>query len=253
MSNADGRIRLLTRGDDAASCRSANRAMRDAFEQGIMRNAGVMAPCPELEHAYELLGGLKGLCIGLHVTLTAEWDRPRWGPLLGAARVPSLCEADGSFRRDGMALHNAEADPEQMLAETQAQLARLREVGFEVEYVDFHMGVSWLPGYQEAVGEWAKREGLIRGDLADRLPTVEESGLNKVDRLVAQLRKAGPGDYLAVAHPCYDDEEVNMHRENSSRAHIAADRNEQRRMFMDPTVLRVVQELGIEPTAFRDL
>ena len=89
------RIRLVTRGDDAASSRSANLGIREAFERGIVRNVSVMAPGPELKHAFETLGGLKGLCVGFHVAINCEWITPRWGPVLPAKEVPTLVDEKG--------------------------------------------------------------------------------------------------------------------------------------------------------------
>ena len=84
------RIRLITRGDDSGSAITANEAIRDAFTRGILRNTSVMVPGPFFREAAEMLGPLSpALCIGLHVTLNAEWDDLRWGPLLGPERVPS--------------------------------------------------------------------------------------------------------------------------------------------------------------------
>jgi hypothetical protein len=38
------RIQLVTRGDDAGSCQSANRAIGQACDSGTLRNVSVMAP-----------------------------------------------------------------------------------------------------------------------------------------------------------------------------------------------------------------
>ena len=69
------RIHLITRGDDLGTNHSANAAIREAYETGILRNASLMAGCPAAEEAAELLAGERGLCVGLHSTLNAEASR----------------------------------------------------------------------------------------------------------------------------------------------------------------------------------
>ena len=91
------RIRLITRGDDCGAALSGNAAIRDAFREGILRNTSVMVPGPVVEEAAQMLAHERDLCFGLHCTLTAEWDRVRWGPVLPPDRVPSLVDRRGHF------------------------------------------------------------------------------------------------------------------------------------------------------------
>ena len=51
------RIHLITRGDDLGTNHSANAAIREAFQSGILRNASLMACCPAVEEAAEMLAG----------------------------------------------------------------------------------------------------------------------------------------------------------------------------------------------------
>jgi len=97
-----------------------------------------MATGPELDRAAELLADVDGLCAGLHVTLTSEWDRPQWGPVLPPAEVPSLVDDEGHRPPDPATLARRQPDADGLLAEVRAQLDRLREVGFEVAYFEDH-------------------------------------------------------------------------------------------------------------------
>ncbi|GCE23379.1 ChbG/HpnK family deacetylase [Dictyobacter kobayashii] len=74
-------IHLITRGDDMGAFQAGNQAIINAYKHGILRNASIMMPAPYLHEAIELAKGEPGLCLGLHITLTSEWDVPRWGPL----------------------------------------------------------------------------------------------------------------------------------------------------------------------------
>ena len=53
------RIRIVTRGDDSGSCHSANRAIADAFKNGLLRNASVMVPAPAFKDAAQMYRDLE--------------------------------------------------------------------------------------------------------------------------------------------------------------------------------------------------
>jgi hypothetical protein len=251
--HADTGIRLVTRGDDAGLARSANAGIREAFEDGILRNASVMAPGPALGHAADELADLAGLCIGVHLTLTAEWDRPRWGPVSSPETVPSLVEDDGAFSHTAMALHERDASVREMVAEATAQIERVREAGFEPAYLDCHMGVDWVGDLANELDALREREGLLDGDGVGMLPAVGGAA-DDPDGLCARLDAAEPGTHLIVGHPCYDDAEM---RDIVGAGHgpgeVATERDAQRRMFLDEGVHRCCEERGVEPVRFTDV
>src|SRR3954469_5001259 len=96
---------LITRGDDFGSFAEANHAIIDSFKRGVLRNASIMAPAPHFEHAAQLARENPGLCVGLHLALTSEWEEVRFGPVLDAKEVPSLVEPDGTFLATPMQHH----------------------------------------------------------------------------------------------------------------------------------------------------
>ena len=236
------RIRLVTRADDAGSSRSANRAIREACVAGLARNVSLMAPCPHIADAAAVLRDLPGVCFGMHVTLNCEWEVPRWGPLSPASAVPSLVEADGSFTRFPVHLHERNAAVDEMMVEVAAQLAHLRALGFRLSYLDQHMGVGWVCGLGERLSAFAAREGLIDADRVVRglpeAPTPASPGADQhVDDLIARLAASPPGTFMALGHPCYDDAEMALvHGAGASAGEVGRDRDGQRRMFLDPRV-----------------
>jgi len=155
----DAGIRLVTRGDDCGMCPSANAAIRDAFENGIPRNASVMVPCLAFEEVACMLADLPGLSVGLHVTLNAEWDSLKWGPVLPTSEVPSLVDSAGFFLQTPQLLHQRQASVEEMMAEVRAQLELARRRRLEIRYLDQHMDVGWLPGLGERLCRLAKKRG----------------------------------------------------------------------------------------------
>lgn len=266
----DARIQLVTRGDDAASFRAANRAIRDATADGILRNASVMAPGPELDHAAELLAGLDNLDIGVHLTLTAEYDDPAWEPILPAESVPSLVGEHGAFHADPGTLDEAGV-VEEMVHEAEAQIKAVRDAGFDPVYLDAHMAVTWVQDLNEHIDALRRREGLLDGDAwrdgdpwqrGDPFPAdfrclpETDMGAESVtpsERLIRRLETAGRGTYLVLTHPCYPDDEIaDIHFRDGTPAELAS-RDDDRQTVMAADIVEYCAEHGIEPMQFSDM
>lgn len=205
---SEPRRQLITRGDDAGSCESANEAVFEAATQGVLRNASLMVPGPAFAGVAALFAGQQKTCLGLHVTLNAEWENVKWGPVLPAAQVPSLVDANGYFLPTPNDLHRRNASVEEMMAEVAAQLKRARELGLHITYLDEHMGVGWLPGLRDRLAAFAREEGLLDVHAVPYLPNLPEGMDIPADDLpglwTARLAAAKPGAYVLVTHPGKD-------------------------------------------------
>lgn len=252
------RIRLVTRGDDAGSCRAANAAIREACLNGILRNVGLMVPGPAFDEAAAFLKPLKGLCLGLHATITDEWHQSRWGPVLGAAKVPSLVMDDGTFFKDTRPLweHKPRPDLDEILAELKAQLDRARSKGLDLAYMDTHMGFDWFPGLKDRLRAFARAEGLIfePPGLAP-LPDLKGEFADPVERFLARLGAAEPGKtYLIVTHPACDTDEMRALTYGQEKpGAIARERDWDRRLLTEPRVLDYCRDHQVAPLRFTDL
>jgi len=250
-----GPIRLLARADDAGSCHTANVAIAECLDAGLALNVGVMACCPFLDEAAKMLAGRKGICVGLHATINAEWDAVKWGPVLPAERVPLLVDAAGHFHRTPNVTHEQGATADEVLVEIEAQLARARAAGLRIEYLDEHMGFGWLPGVKERLGDLVRREGLLRGDRGVAyLPRAPQPRDDRADDLIARLEAAPPGAYLIVAHPGHDTEEMRrLGHAGLAPGQVAREREGDTRMFTAPKVLAWCKANGVQPIRFSDL
>lgn len=260
-------ITLLTRGDDAGSYRSANLAMRDAVTDGILRNIGLMAPCAHLEHAAEVLLPLADqVCFGVHLTLTAEWDEPRWGSCLPAAQVPSLLQPDGTFppATGDVWPEGGHGDPDEAIAEAQKQYETIAALGFKLGYVDCHMGIDWYEPFQTKLAAWARERGLIYASGKSALmasltrlpqPVGTYEHLDLAGKLLDGLRQLPDGvTTMSVQHPCYNDEETRaVVRQGNEPGFMGPDRDAQRLAFMREDVVTYVRENNIRLPRFDEV
>ncbi len=128
---------LILNCDDLGSTRSANVAIYDALRNGLATSASLMVPCPWARDAAAMY---RGEDVGVHLTLNAEFDTYRWGPLTHA---PSLLDGDGGFPRTITDVWD-HADLDEVRRECRSQIERAIVWGFDVSSIDSHMGTMQL-------------------------------------------------------------------------------------------------------------
>jgi predicted glycoside hydrolase/deacetylase ChbG (UPF0249 family) len=248
-------VRIAFRADDAGSCESANLAIAEGVAAGTVKNVSVMACGPAMEQAVTLLKNQKGIDLGLHVTLNAEWVKIKWAPILPGEQVPTLREPGTEYftaaprllRERGFALNEA-------VAEVEAQLGRARSLGLEIAYMDEHMGVGGLPGLRDALHELCLREGIPHLDWLDlkRLPAANTDNL--VDRWLTSLKSVVSGNYLLVTHPGRIAPDMEAFYEiGGTPGPIAKERDAERQALIDPRLREGLASLGVESVRFSDM
>lgn len=254
-------IRLVTRADDAGMHAVANHAIHDTVTQGIVRNISLMAPTPAIRNAWEVLGDLGDrVDFGLHITLNAEWTTLRWRPLIAGARAKSFTRKDGTMHFTVGDLEAASPDPEAMMEEIVAQYELLTNLGFDLHYVDAHMGVDRVADLADRIAVFCAENGLVNnreqattGAYA-RLPGWEGPGEHPGTELADHLAQTEPGTYLIVGHPATKDEALHhIRHEGLQPGDVALQRNRQRRMFMDIEIVDYCENVGIELLKYTDL
>ncbi|MFZ0774235.1 MAG: polysaccharide deacetylase family protein [Candidatus Sulfotelmatobacter sp.] len=153
------RRRLLIHADDFGLCKSVNRAVAEAFETGAITAASIMMPCPAAEEAVQLSMAHPEWDVGIHLTLTSEWDGLRWGPVASRSLVPSLIDEEGFFWKD-ISLFTSHAVPSEISIEVDAQLKRAYELGLRPTHIDCHMYSLFRSGalfriYCAAADQWS--------------------------------------------------------------------------------------------------
>jgi len=134
---------LIINGDDTGMCHAANTATIECLEQGLMRSATIMVPCPWFPQIAAYAKANPERDFGIHLCHTSEWSKYRWGPVAERNAVPGLVDAQGYFWPDVPSVY-AHATPEQTLIEGRAQIQRALKAGIDVTHLDSHMGTLQL-------------------------------------------------------------------------------------------------------------
>jgi predicted glycoside hydrolase/deacetylase ChbG (UPF0249 family) len=123
--------------------------------------------------------------LGLHLTLTSEWETYRWGSVEAKDKVQSLLDSTGTFPSDVPPVV-ARAKVTEVELELRAQVERALALGIRPTHLDSHMGA--LFGSAELIATYIK----VAHDY--RLPFLAPRGLpvGPNDVVLDQIVIAGP-------------------------------------------------------------
>src|SRR5579875_3014499 len=127
----DARL-LIINADELGFCHATNVGVYEALRRGAASSASLMVPCP---WAREAAARYRGEDVGVHLTLNAEQELYRFGPITHA---PSLLGGAGGFPETVEDVWDHAALDEARL-ECRAQIERAILWGFDVSHIDAHL------------------------------------------------------------------------------------------------------------------
>jgi predicted glycoside hydrolase/deacetylase ChbG (UPF0249 family) len=256
-------IKLVVRADDIGSCHAANLACIKCFQEGIARSVEVMAPCPWFNEAAKMLRENPSLDVGVHLTLTSEWENYKWGPI---TQAPSLVDEQGHFfpmtsqRPDfppGTGFLEAKWKMEEVEKELRAQIELAKKMIPQVSHLSSHMNTpTATPQLNALVQKLAKEYKLpIETPGAQYLPWMADSKASAEQReaaLVKALEAVGPGVWIVIEHPGLDTPEMQA-LGHKGYWEVAAHRDGVTKAFTSPKAKEVIKRRGIQLVSYRDM
>lgn len=260
----DKNIRLIVRADDMGFCHAANTAVIDAFQNGILTSVEVMPVGPWFLEAAKLLRDNPELDVGIHLTLTSEWDQVKWGPLTCA---PSLVDSNGYlypsiWAGDGFTSDQALSRQDWDLFEIEQELRAQIEFSLKhiphINHVSGHMGFSMIsPSVQRMVLGLAKEYDLDIYPMNSGYRMVEfyhnpfppEKAL---EQAILCLETLKPGNWIIVEHLGREVPEMSAITEGEW-TEMAVTRGNSTRILTDARIKEVVERRGIKLIGYGDL
>ena len=130
---------LILHADDLGVAHSENVASFDALDRGAISSASIMIPTPWITEVAAYARAHPKADLGLHLTLTSEWETYRWGSVASKNEVPSLLDDDGTFPRETKTVVTR-AKLVEIDRELRAQVDRAIALGIRPTHLDSHMG-----------------------------------------------------------------------------------------------------------------
>lgn len=268
----DARV-LIVNGDDFGMNHATNEGTLKALKNGALTSSTIMVCCPWFEEAADMARKNPKANLGVHTTLTSEWGRYKWGPVLGRSAVPSLCTDKGYFHGEVFDIY-ATSSLDEAEKEVRAQIDKMLAAGIDVTHIDSHMGAMQYDAvYHERYIRIADSY-----DLPCRLPGRDillALGQEHLLDLAKELNVLGPEvlymgdpDSIEGTEAWFKDRISNIEKGKVSEMyiHCAVDAPEmhattgstQRRVadtefFSDPVTLIWIREQGIELISYREL
>ena len=126
-----GRALIITC-DNLGQSHAANAAIAECLDIGVATAASLMVPCP---WARDAAGRFARTPVGVDLTLNAEFENYRWGPI---TQAPSLLDGDGGFPRTP-ADSWEHIDLDEAHRECRAQIERASQWGSDLTHLGPHL------------------------------------------------------------------------------------------------------------------
>lgn len=265
----DNPPRLIIRADDMGSSRAANIASMKTALDGITTSIEVMAVCPWFPEAVKLLNEHPTIDVGLHLTLTSEWDNIKWRPL---TPCPSLTDENGYFlpmmgpnpAYPGLSIAESKWNIKEIEQEFRAQIEFALKNIPRIGHLSGHMGsLSFAPEVSGLVERLAEEYNLTAVDRMEwlnqsRVEFAGYAGSNKTyadkeNSFLAMLDKLQPGKtYLFVDHPALDNEEMQTVG-HIGYQWVAQDRQGVTDLFTSAKIKQAIEEKGIQLVTYNEV
>lgn len=130
---------LIIHADDMGLSHSVNTACIKAFDNKGITSGSIMVTCPWAPEIEAYVKDHPGMDVGIHLTLTAEWNLYKWGGICPSDQISSLLDKNNYFYPNVGELGKA-ARGEEAENELRAQIDRAIASGVQPTHLDTHMG-----------------------------------------------------------------------------------------------------------------
>ncbi|MDH6304825.1 CubicO group peptidase (beta-lactamase class C family)/predicted glycoside hydrolase/deacetylase ChbG (UPF0249 family) [Parabacteroides sp. PF5-5] len=266
---SQSKTRLIVRADDMGAFHSVNEAFVKTYNEGIVTSAEVMVVTPWFPEAVKMLKEMPGLDVGLHLTITSEWENMKWRPL---TPCPSLTDANGYFypmmsanaAYPGQSILENKWNLREVEQEFRAQIELALKTMPQVSHLSGHM---FSTGFDAEVVKLVKRLGKEYNLPAmDRMDAIEQykfefigydgpktTSAEKEAAFIKRLNSLEAGKtYLFLDHPALNNAEIETIG-HIGYEDVAVDRQGVTDLFTSEKVKQVIKQKGIELISYNDL
>jgi len=160
--------------DDIGMCHASIQAYSELVDYGLISSGAAMVPCSWFPQVVTFCRQHPNVDMGVHLTLTSEWDNYRWSPISTRHIDSGMIDAEGYFYRTSEETQS-NGDPESIQTELQIQLERAISSGIDVTHLDTHMNTVAHPKFVNSYVQLA-----INNRLPFLFPRQDEAGFRRL-------------------------------------------------------------------------
>lgn len=279
---ADAKL-LIIHADDLGVAHSKNAAGISAWEKNGINSASIMVPTPWFPEIAHYANKNPEFDLGLHLTLTAEWQFYKWDGVLPSNEISTLLTEKNYFYPT-VAGVVANADPAEIENEIRAQVERAYQFGLNPTHLDSHMGTLFShPEFFEAylrVGQEYELPVLVPENWIDDAMFSDEEARDRIIQLAeeypvhvqevimldsdtpesdwfetydSEIKNLEPGLNEILLHPAYDDAEMNAMTINYHHNFGAEWRQRDYDYFTSQRLKDLLEEENIKLVTWREI
>jgi hypothetical protein len=247
------------------------------METGSVRSASVMVPCPWLPEIAEYAKKHPDHDLGLHLTLTSEWNPYKWGPVAPRSQVSSLVDSNGYFYNTCEAF-SSKAKLEEVEKELRAQVEKSKTMGLEPTHFDSHMGCLFFQSPElfaiyMKLGRVYGVPAMVSKDVLETLPEAFRKSVTPRDIVVDRVITAEPQDYakgmeqyylnvlghlqpgvsVLLIHTAYETDDMRTMTEGFPGAWDAGWRQDDYNFFSSDLCKKVLKDQGIQLITWKEV
>lgn len=267
--------------DDVGFSHASNVASFGCLDFGIASCGSILVPAPWFLEVASIYRKNPKYDLGVHLTLTSEYDLYRWRALSSVDPRTGLLDSEKClWRTEQEAIANVTVKAAEMEMRIQVQMAL--DNGIDVTHVDTHMGTvmdpKFIPTYLKIAREFnlpafiprVSREELVTlglGDIADvylkMFENLEKNGVPIIDHMIIDTLNEQPDK---VAYYCNLISEIkpglthflfHAAKMSSELRAIAPDtakaRNQDYEAFTDPRIKECVEKHDIKIIGYKEI
>lgn len=265
LESCNAQTKIVMRMDDMGMSHGVNIACIEGFQNGLGSSVEVMVPGPWFEEAAEMLNENPTLDVGVHLTLSCEWESLRWRPL---TKCPSLVDEDGYFLPmiwpnsaygDNEILKKADWKIEEVEKELRAQIELALKRIPHISHLSQHMGcLDMNENTKELFRKLGKEYGLKVIPFGEQLQRTPKWGGNtftseqKEKQFLEMLNELEDETYVVIGHLALDNAESRSigHRRIKN---IAQPRSGDLHVYTSEKVAKALKEKRIQVISYKDL
>ena len=250
--------RILIRADDLGWTEAINYGIAKTMREGIIPSVGLMPNMPAAQHGWNLVKDLAP-CVGQHTNICVG------RPLTDPAKIPSLCQKDGTFKPSRAYRETAKQGEDfvildEVVQEIEAQYQRFVELtgqqphyfeGHAVASSNFFKGLEIVAQRHELPYLGLPLDGSVR--FQNTLLHMSMDSMKPDYDPFESLKAAALKDYgrdgccMFVCHPGYLDDEL------LRTSSMTVPRTKEVAMAIDPAVRQWLEDNQIKVVTYDDL